>query len=85
MIASVLQIKSFYEATREKGTGVTLCFLPLNHIYGLLVTHSFLSYGDSIIIHRDFNMMEIMTSITKYRINTLYLVSLSTMRTLTLV
>jgi acyl-CoA synthetase (AMP-forming)/AMP-acid ligase II len=76
MIASVLQAASFYKATRERGSEVALGFLPLNHIYGLLVTHTLMYYGDSVILHRGFNMMEILTSIATYRINTLYLVSL---------
>ncbi|KAF2633109.1 putative AMP dependent ligase/synthetase [Macroventuria anomochaeta] len=74
MIASILQATSFYKATRERGSEVTLGFLPFNHIYGLLITHSLMYYGDSLIVHRGFNLMEILTSIVKYRINTLYLV-----------
>ncbi|KAF2259643.1 putative AMP dependent ligase/synthetase [Lojkania enalia] len=74
MIASILQATSFYKATRERGSEVTLGFLPFNHIYGLLITHSLMHYGDSVIVHRGFNLMEILTSIVKYRINTLYLV-----------
>lgn len=77
MIASILQATSFYKATRERGSEVTLGFLPFNHIYGLLITHSLMYYGDSVIVHRGFNLMEILTSIVKYRINTLYLVGLS--------
>lgn len=77
MIASILQATSFYKATRERGAEVTLGFLPFNHIYGLLITHALMYYGDSIIVHRGFNLMEVLTSIMKYRINTLYLVSVS--------
>lgn len=76
MIASILQATSFYKATRNRGSEVTLGFLPFNHIYGLLITHSLMYYGDSVIVHRGFNLMEILMSIYKYRINTLYLVSL---------
>lgn len=82
MIASIIQATSFYSATRERGAEVTLGFLPFNHIYGLLITHSLMSYGDSVIVHRGFNLMEILTSIVKYRINTLYLVSVSIERIL---
>ena len=77
MIASILQAALFYKATREKVSEVALCFLPFSHIYGVLVTHALMYYGDCIVVHRGFDMMEVMTSIAKYRINTLYLVSLS--------
>lgn len=75
IIASILQAGSFLEVTKENGSEATLAFLPFNHIYGLLITHTFTWRGDSTIVHRGFNMMEILMSITKNRINTLYLVS----------
>lgn len=77
MIASILQVALFYGATREKASEVVLGFLPFNHIYGLLITHTLMYYSDCVIIHRGFNLMEVLTSIVKYRINTLYMVSVS--------
>ncbi|CAM1508755.1 Fc.00g056030.m01.CDS01 [Cosmosporella sp. VM-42] len=74
IIASILQAGSFLEVTKRISTEVTLAFLPFNHIYGLLITHTFMWRGDSTVVHRGFNMMEILLSITKNRINTLYLV-----------
>jgi acyl-CoA synthetase (AMP-forming)/AMP-acid ligase II len=67
----------FIEATKGPASEVTLAFLPFNHIYGLLITHTFTWRGDSTVVHRGFNMMEILVSIGKNRINTLYLVSVS--------
>jgi acyl-CoA synthetase (AMP-forming)/AMP-acid ligase II len=75
LIASILQASAFLETTREAGSEVALGFLPFNHIYGLWTAHVLMYLGDSVIIHRGFNFMEIMASIVKYRINTLYLVS----------
>jgi len=75
LIASILQASEFLETTREAGSEVALGFLPFNHIYGLWTAHVLMYLGDSVIIHRGFNFMEIMASIVKYRINTLYLVS----------
>ncbi|KAL4995753.1 acetyl-CoA synthetase-like protein [Aspergillus recurvatus] len=74
LIASILQASEFLETTREAGSEVALGFLPFNHIYGLWTAHVLMYLGDSVIIHRGFNFMEIMASIAKYRINTLYLV-----------
>ncbi|KAL4726841.1 putative NRPS-like protein biosynthetic cluster [Fusarium chlamydosporum] len=74
IIASILQAGLFIEATKGPASEVTLAFLPFNHIYGLLITHTFTWRGDSTVVHRGFNMMEILISIGKNRINTLYLV-----------
>ncbi|KAJ5654821.1 AMP dependent ligase/synthetase [Penicillium lividum] len=74
LIASILQASEFLTTTREAGSEVALGFLPFNHIYGLWTAHVLMYLGDCVIIHRGFNFMEIMTSIVKYRINTLYLV-----------
>ncbi|RGP74953.1 putative phenylacetyl- ligase [Fusarium sporotrichioides] len=74
IIASILQAGLFIEATKGPASEVTLAFLPFNHIYGLLITHTFTWRGDSTVVHRGFNMMEILISIGKHRINTLYLV-----------
>ncbi|KAL4815811.1 acetyl-CoA synthetase-like protein [Aspergillus spinulosporus] len=74
LIASILQASLFLETTREAGSEVALGFLPFNHIYGLWTAHVLMYLGNTIIIHRGFNFMEIMASIIKYRINTLYLV-----------
>ena len=77
IIASILQASSFLQATRDGGSEVTLGFLPFNHIYGLWTAHIMMYLGDSVIVHRGFNLMEILASIVKYRIKTLYLVSVS--------
>ncbi|KAL6886027.1 putative AMP dependent ligase/synthetase [Trichoderma evansii] len=74
LIASILQASEFLTTTRETASEVALGFLPFNHIYGLWTAHVIMYLGDSMIIHRGFNFMEIMTSIAKHRINTLYLV-----------
>ncbi|THC90238.1 hypothetical protein EYZ11_010299 [Aspergillus tanneri] len=74
LIASILQASGFLETTREPGTEVALGCLPFSHIYGLWTAHLLMYLGDSVIIHRGFNFMDIMASIAKYRINTLYLV-----------
>ncbi|EKJ70674.1 hypothetical protein FPSE_09184 [Fusarium pseudograminearum CS3096] len=74
IIASILQAGLFIEATKGPASEVTLAFLPFNHIYGLLITHTFTWRGDSTVVHSGFNMMEILISIGKHRINTLYLV-----------
>ena len=77
IIASILQAGFFLEVTKGKASEITLAFLPFNHIYGLLITHTFMWRGDCTVVHRGFNMMEILMSIMKNRINTLYLVSRS--------
>ncbi|KAJ9484378.1 hypothetical protein VN97_g8994 [Penicillium thymicola] len=74
LIASILQASEFLETTREAGSAIALGCLPFSHIYGLWTAHLLMYLGDSVIIHRGFNFMEIMASIAKYRINTLYLV-----------
>lgn len=76
LIASILQAAAFMQTTRGAASEVALGFLPFNHIYGLWTAHVLMYLGDSMIIHRGFSFMEIMASIAKYRINTLYLVSL---------
>lgn len=74
LIASILQASEFLETTRETSPEIALGCLPFSHIYGLWTAHLLMYLGDSIIIHRGFNFMEIMASIAKYRIGTLYLV-----------
>jgi Acyl-CoA synthetases (AMP-forming)/AMP-acid ligases II len=74
LIASILQASEFLETTRETGSAIALACLPFSHIYGLWTAHLLMYLGDSVIIHRGFNFLEIMASIAKYRINTLYLV-----------
>ncbi|KAF2158300.1 hypothetical protein M409DRAFT_38360 [Zasmidium cellare ATCC 36951] len=74
VVACMLQVSQFYTATRGSGPETHLGFLPFNHIYGLLIIHSMLHLGDSVVIHRGFNLMEVLTSIGKNRINNLFLV-----------
>ena len=79
-IAAIVQAEEFQRNTRDPGFEISLGCLPFSHIYGLWTAHLLLYYGDSVIIHRGFNFMEIMASIAKYRINTLYLVGLGQVR-----
>lgn len=50
--------------------------LPLSHTYALEVSHIMLWRGDSIILHPKFDMMKMLQSVAKYKIERLYLVSL---------
>lgn len=64
----------FTDITKESFE-VALVFTPFNHIYGLLTAHTLMWLGHSTVIHRGFNMLEVLMSIPKHRITTLYLVS----------
>nr|A0A024F9J0.1 RecName: Full=AMP-dependent ligase vlmC; AltName: Full=Verlamelin biosynthesis protein C [Lecanicillium sp.]BAO73255.1 AMP dependent ligase/synthetase [Lecanicillium sp. HF627] len=73
IIASILQAGLFTGITKEKSE-IALVFTPFNHIYGLLTAHTLMWLGHSTVIHRGFNMLEVLMSIPKRRITTLYLV-----------
>ena len=80
VISNVLQIGVFEELTRAKKkvpTQVALGLLPLSHIYGLVVIAQASTWrGDEVIILPKFELEPYLKSISKYKIQTLYLVSI---------
>lgn len=85
VISNVLQSEAFDRRWRtpEPGnqlpkTEVALGLLPLSHIYGLVVIASSSTWrGDEVIILPKFEMASYLMAMQKFKINTLYLVSLS--------
>lgn len=79
VIANTLQItlydKPAREAIRPGYLDVALGLLPQSHIYGLIVISHCSTYrGDRVIILPKFDLQHYLTSIQKYKINTLYIV-----------
>ena len=86
VIANVLQIHAFEKSTRDarpaaERTDVCLGLLPLSHIYGLVVIAGASTYrGDGVIILPKFELQSYLYAIQTYKIQTLYLVSMSSSR-----
>ena len=85
VISNVLQISTFEKAyrnsLREPGskydmTEVALGLLPQSHIYSLVVIcHSTAYRGDQVVNLPKFEIQQLLTSIQRFKINTLFLVS----------
>jgi acyl-CoA synthetase (AMP-forming)/AMP-acid ligase II len=78
-IANAMQITIYDKTERDKfGPGyleVTMGLVPQLHIYGLIVIcHVSVYHGDQVIILPRFDTQQYLRSITKYKINTLYIV-----------
>ncbi|RVX69135.1 hypothetical protein B0A52_06849 [Exophiala mesophila] len=79
VIANTVQI-SLYDAIYRQKQGpdyhdVALGLLPQSHIYGLIVIcHASTYRGDQVIVLPKFDLQHYLTSIQKYKINTLYIV-----------
>lgn len=79
VIANTMQIALYDKTERDKlgedYLDVALGLLPQSHIYGLIVICQVSVYrGDQVIILPKFDIQQYLTSIAKYRINTLYIV-----------
>jgi acyl-CoA synthetase (AMP-forming)/AMP-acid ligase II len=79
VIANTVQISTYDKPGRAKYgpeyTDVALGLLPQSHIYGLIVIcHASTYRGDEVIILPKFDLNHFLTSIQKYKINTLYIV-----------
>jgi len=85
VIAHVLMVAAFESPTRSKDQrDVVLGLLPQSHIYGLVVIcHDGMYRGDSIIVLPKFELLTLLESIQRFRINVLILVSTSCNRSLT--
>ena len=89
VISNVLQISTFEkpyrDSIREPGskydkTEVALGLLPQSHIYSLVVIcHATTYRGDQVINLPKFEMQQLLNSIQRFKINTLFLVSQSTL------
>lgn len=88
VISNVLQISTFEkpyrDSVREPGskydmTEVALGLLPQSHIYALVVIcHATTYRGDQVINLPKFEIQQLLSSIQRFAINTLFLVSPST-------
>jgi acyl-CoA synthetase (AMP-forming)/AMP-acid ligase II len=86
VISNVLQIATYEKPVRDRRsknggdpTEVGLGLLPLSHIYGLVVIAQASTYrGDGVIILPKFELPTFLQAIQTHKINTLYLVCLST-------
>ena len=88
VISNVLQItafeKPYRDSLREPGskydmTEIVLGLLPQSHIYALVVIcHSTTYRGDQVISLPKFEMQQLLSSLQRFKINTLFLVSHST-------
>lgn len=85
VISNVLQTAAYEKPQRDSwqgpggkhnGTEVSLGLLPQSHIYSLvLVCHATTYRGDQVIILPKFEMQQFLTSIQRFKINMLSLVS----------
>lgn len=79
VIANTLQIAT-YDSVFRKTLGksyrdVALGLLPQSHIYGLIVIiHASTYRGDQVVVLPKFELQHYLNSISKYKINTLYIV-----------
>jgi ribosome assembly protein SQT1 len=95
VIANTLQIstydKPFRDTKIEPGTVSDyteniLGLLPMSHIYGLVVIcHASVYRGDGVIVLPKFEFQTFLSAIQNFKINFLYLVSLTRWNTLTAV
>lgn len=76
VISHVLMVATFESQTRSKDQhDVVLGLLPQSHIYGLVVIcHDGVYRGDSIIVLPKFELLTLLESIQRFRINVLILV-----------
>ncbi|KAL4880710.1 hypothetical protein BJY04DRAFT_207902 [Aspergillus karnatakaensis] len=74
IIANVIQSGTFESFSKKGLTETALGFLPLSHSYGLILAHLTAWRGDTYILHARFDMQAALASITKYKIERLYLV-----------
>jgi acyl-CoA synthetase (AMP-forming)/AMP-acid ligase II len=79
VISHVLMVATFESATRRKDQrDVILGLLPQSHIYGLVVIcHDGVFRGDSIVVLPKFELITLLESIQRFKINALILVRLS--------
>lgn len=87
VIANVLQFKVLEQIDRDarpgNGSEVCLGLLPLSHIYGLVVVAQGSTYrGDEVIIMPKFELDSFLKAISKYKIEMLYLVRTTCLRSL---
>lgn len=78
VIAHVLMVATFESPTRRKDQrDVILGLLPQSHIYGLVVIcHDGVFRGDSIVVLPKFELLTLLESIQRFKINALILVRL---------
>ncbi|KZF22958.1 phenylacetyl-CoA ligase-like protein [Xylona heveae TC161] len=84
VIANIMQIASFERPYRDKMsrssnrpyyTEVALGLLPQSHIYALvIICHASTYRGDNVIVLPKFDLLQMLRSVEKYRINILYIV-----------
>lgn len=76
VIANVMQLAIFERSQRKPGsTETALGLLPQSHIYSLLVIcHACIYRGDQVIILPKYNLHTMLSAVTTYAINTLFLV-----------
>lgn len=79
IISNILAFTCSEQPARDRlgsdHTDVSLCLLPMSHIYGLSVTcHSGTYRGDQLIVLPKFEMTSYLNATTTFKINTLYIV-----------
>ena len=77
VISNILQSAAFESFYKRGRTEVVVGILPLSHSYGLILGHLMAWRGDCTILHPRFDMQNMLASISKYKIERLYLVSKS--------
>ena len=85
VIANTLQLSTFEKANRDSLSAkmgrdyldVGMGLLPMSHIYSLIVVcHTSIYRGDQVIVLPKFEMRSYCEAISRFKINTLYLVCL---------
>lgn len=79
VIANIIQIKTADQRFRDRITpafrDVVLGLMPQSHIYGLVVVCYASAYqGDSVVVISKFNLQDYLAAISRFKINTLYVV-----------
>ncbi|MFV1950876.1 MAG: long-chain fatty acid--CoA ligase [Nitrospinota bacterium] len=68
MVANALQCRSWFVGCK-RGKEMTLCVIPLFHIFGMTVGMNFpISMGSTIILLPQFNIMNVLKAIERYKI-----------------
>ena len=74
VISNIVQ-STTYESDYKRGRTETVTgILPLSHSYGLILGHLSAWRGDTVILHPRFDMQVMLQSISRWKIERLYLV-----------
>ncbi|KAH7371922.1 hypothetical protein BKA66DRAFT_611089 [Pyrenochaeta sp. MPI-SDFR-AT-0127] len=74
VIANVLQASTYEDVTKKGRSETATGVLPMSHAYGLEVAHIMLWRNDRLIVHPQFDLQAMLTAVSKYHVQRLYLV-----------